>query len=60
MWLEDALQPLEGELKPATLKRLTHALAASVGVDTFIGSWTSLGCPRSKQSINSFGRPARS
>jgi AcrR family transcriptional regulator len=36
IWFEDALQPLKSDLKAATFKRLTHALAASVGVETFV------------------------
>ena len=35
-WFEDALQPLRGHRKPATIKRLSVALAASVGVEAFV------------------------
>ena len=35
-WFEDALQPLRGHRTPATIKRLSAALAASVGVEAFV------------------------
>jgi AcrR family transcriptional regulator len=51
IWFEDALQPLKGELKADTLERLTHALAASVGVETFIWLVDTVGLPR-KEAVN--------
>ncbi len=35
-WFEDALQPLRGDFTAASFKRLSLALAASVGVEAFI------------------------
>jgi AcrR family transcriptional regulator len=35
-WFEDALQPLQGDRKPASIKRLSLALASSVGVEAFV------------------------
>jgi AcrR family transcriptional regulator len=46
IWFEDALEPLKGNVKAATLKRLTHALAASVGVETFVWLVDIVGLPR--------------
>jgi hypothetical protein len=36
MWFEDALEPLRGDVTAAVFKRLSLALAASVGVETFV------------------------
>jgi hypothetical protein len=36
LWFEDALQPLRRDLKPAQYKRLSLALAASVGIETLV------------------------
>jgi hypothetical protein len=46
IWFEDALQPLKGELEAGTFKRLAHALAASVGVETFVWLVDMIGLPR--------------
>jgi AcrR family transcriptional regulator len=51
IWFEDALEPLKGKVKAATLKRLTHALAASVGVETFVWLVDIVGLPR-KEAVN--------
>jgi AcrR family transcriptional regulator len=36
IWFEDALQPLSGDFKPGPIRRLTVALAASVGIETLV------------------------
>ncbi len=35
-WLEEALAPLAGRLAPAALRRLLHALAATVGIEALV------------------------
>jgi len=36
VWVRDALSPLHGRLPEADLRRLVHAVAASVGIDTLV------------------------
>ena len=36
VWVRDALSPLDGEVPDAELRRLIHAVAASVGIDTLV------------------------
>jgi AcrR family transcriptional regulator len=35
-WVADALAPLEGRMAPAELERLTHAVAATLGIEALV------------------------
>ncbi len=44
-WIEDALAPLEEQLAPAELRRLVHALAATVGIEALVTLTDLVGLP---------------